>query len=83
MPSTLSLLMVSPLNNRIHTKLLIKAANKKEDHLKLQKKLMFPLEIAMLYKLLLLNNQLLLELMLKLGNSTLEELCLLQDAEPN
>jgi len=83
MHSNMSLPMVSPLNKNTPTKLLIKAAKPREELSKSRNSLMLPQEIAMLYKLLLPNNQLLLELMLKLGNSTLEESCLLQDAELN
>jgi len=83
MHSNMLLIKVSPLNNHIHTRLLTKNANNKEELSNPQNSLMLPLEIAMLCKLLLPNNQLLLELMLKLGNSTLEESCLLQDADLN
>jgi len=75
--------MVSPLKVLIHTKLLTKAAKSKEEPSKFLNTLMFPQETAKLYKPLLLNNPLPSELMLNLGNSTLEVSYLLQDVELN
>jgi len=73
MHSIISKRMVKPPKLHIHTRLLIKNAKLKEEVPKLLASPMLLQEIAMLYKMLWLLHQLLLELMLKNGNSTLEE----------